>query len=186
VWFGAKRTSCIDRVLEPLNYAFALAEPFRTCPGWQLSARVTKPSHLQSNLNYTDGSKTPNNGFSKDSAANETKETRHLLLSTYSGRLIRPTIRNLHLPLDDNQCHQRRLPANRPIMKRLKARQYRSRFNICSGCLCQHCCHRGFLDQSRTSRLSPSSSLAEQACSHEEEDGYACCEKSEDRNCVVF
>jgi len=176
-------------VLEPLNYAFALAEPSRTCPALEVGSyqpHVTKPSHLQPNIDYTDGSKRPKNGFSKDSAANEAKETRHLLLSTYSGRLIRPTIRNLHLPLDDNQCHERRLPANRPIMERLQARQYRWRFHICSGCLCQHRCYRGFLVQSLTSLPSATSSLTQQTCSHQDEHWYACCKKSENRDRVVF
>jgi len=176
-------------VLEPLNYAFALAEPFRTCPALEVGSsqpRVTKPSHLQSNINYTDSSKNPNDGFSKDSAANKTKETRHLLPSTYSGRLIRPMIRSMHLPLDENQRHERRLPANRPITERLQARQYRWRFNVCSGCLCQHRCYRGFLVQSPTSLLSASSSLTQQTCSHQDEHWYASCKKSENRDCVVF
>jgi len=148
-------------------------------------ARVTK-SHLQPNINYTDGSKSPNNGFSKHSAANETNETRLLLFSTCSGRLIRPTIRNLHLPLDENQRHERRLPAHRPIMERLQARQYRWRFNVCSGCLCQHRCRRGFLVRSLTSLPSATSSLTQQTCSHQDEHWYTCCKKSQNRDRVVF
>lgn len=174
-------------MLEPLDYAFALAEPFRTCPGVQLSVPYNQTiAYPQSNVNHADGSKNPNDDFSKHSIANEIKEMRHWLLSTNPHRLTRPMICKLHLPLDENQRHKRRLPATQPIPRRLQTRQYRRRFNVCSDCPCQHHCYRGLLDQSLTSRLSPPSSLTEQTCSHQDDHWYACCEKSENRDRVIF